>query len=921
MADPTLQEQIAAVNSAQENPIVLSADSAGQIARDDGTAGVQNPIAPEGRVTVFTANQINQNLETGTNSPVTTLIQSQATPPSPPLNITVDDSGATWAPTTPGVGAAGDDSGATSANAGQLASGAGVLSGDGIATKNATVGSIDNLFNEEKIVPQANVLDQYASYTYQASVYLMKPETFNAMVKSGVKSLNGAQLLFQSGGAPVGGRNPYFSNDYYIDKIELKSNITGKGTNAAHNVNAIKMTVIEPNGITLIGNLDRAVQSYIGTANKKQNFGAQLYLLVIKFYGYDDSGNLVEAGVNPLGSRLNPTGLGTAFVEKYYPMAITKIGFKVANKLVEYEIEAAAPQYQIAVGQSRGTIPYNVELSAMSVKDALAGTAEVATAGTSTSKAAATALTQDEARDQEGSSNPPSAPSNAAAAPSPKLTIRKGLIDALNQYQKDLVTRKIYTYPDEYSVAFVESSIEQAKLKKAGGDIKNTATAAGGTAKDKLDPSTDAVDPSSRILTVTAGSQIVQFIDQVVRNSTYIQDQQTTIVQEGTQKQVPNGSPGKNVAWFKINVTATPTKYDPKRNDYAYKITYTISPYRINQTNSNYFATPLFKGVHKQYNYWFTGQNTQVLSYEQTYNALYTYVLSGGSTDVAKTTDAKANYQPRSGQSSQGGDLRTNEAPANLADSLYNPGDLAKATLSIVGDPAWLQQGEASFAPPTKGNFNSAAFLPDGTINFESQEILFEIVINTPTDYDLSTGLMDPNQRDSGFLTTTQAKSVNQSYVYKATECSSEFVKGKFTQTLKGVLMPRPSSQTTATAAAGGRPTTTAGTGIAKTSAGSRTLSNTSSDTAGGNNIGISQSQADAQDLENGASQQDTNLPTDTVNQDPPISNPSPQPAGPADDPTSTGDVTPQDSLAPGEDIVNSDSSNNAAAQIIAQDD
>ena len=108
MADPTLQEQIAAVNSAQENPIVLSADSAGQIARDDGTAGVQNPIAPEGRVTVFTANQINQNLETGTNSPVTTLIQSQATPPSPPLNITVDDSGATWAPTTPGVGAAGE---------------------------------------------------------------------------------------------------------------------------------------------------------------------------------------------------------------------------------------------------------------------------------------------------------------------------------------------------------------------------------------------------------------------------------------------------------------------------------------------------------------------------------------------------------------------------------------------------------------------------------------------------------------------------------------------------------------------------------------------------------------------------------------------------------------------------------------------
>ena len=677
------------------------------------------------------------------------------------------------------------------------------------------------------------------------------------------------------------------------------------------------MTVIEPNGITLIGKLDRAVQAYIGTANKKQNFGAQLYLLVIRFYGYDDSGNLVEAGVNPLGSRLNPTGIGTAFVEKYYPMAISKIGFKVANKLVEYEIEAAAPQYQIAVGQSRGTIPYNVELSAMSVKDALAGTAEIASTGASTSKAGATALTQDEARDQEGSSKPPAPPPNAAAAPSPKLTIRKGLIEALNQYQADLVARKIYTYPDEYSVEFVESSIEQAKLKKAGGDIKNTATAAGGTAKDKLDPGTNAVDPSSRILTVTAGSQIVQFIDQVVRNSTYIQDQQTTVVQEGTQKQVPNGSPGKNVAWFKISMTATPTKYDPKRNDYAYKIKYIVSPYRVNQTNSNYFTTPLFKGVHKQYNYWFTGQNTQVLSYEQTYNALYTYVLSGGSTDVAKTTEAKTNFQPRSGQSSQGGDLRTNEAPANLADSLYNPGDLAKATLSIIGDPAWLQQGEASFAPPSKGKFNSAAFLPDGTINFESQEILFEIIINTPSDYDLNTGLMDPNQRN--ILTGNQDKSINQSYVYKATECTSEFVKGKFTQTLKGVLMPRPASQTTGTAAAGGRPTTT--TGVAKTSAGSRSLSTTSSDTSSGSSTGVPQSQADAQDLENGVSQQDTNLSTDYVTQNPPISDPQPQAAGPAGDPTSSGDVEPQDSLGANEEIVNSDSSSNPSSQIIAQDD
>jgi hypothetical protein len=32
------------------------------------------------------------------------------------------------------------------------------------------------------------------------------------------------------------------------------------------------ITVIEPAGITLLSNLDKAVQQYLGTGNKKQNF-------------------------------------------------------------------------------------------------------------------------------------------------------------------------------------------------------------------------------------------------------------------------------------------------------------------------------------------------------------------------------------------------------------------------------------------------------------------------------------------------------------------------------------------------------------------------------------------------------------------------------------------------------------------------
>ena len=240
---------------------------------------------------------------------------------------------------------------------------------------------------------------------------------------------------------------------------------------------------------------------------------------------------------------------------------------------------------------------------------------------------------------------------------------------------------------------------------------------------------------------------------------------------------------------------ATPGQYDPIRNAPAYNIKYIIHPYKINDMVSNYFTKPKYNGVHKQYNYWFTGLNTQILSYEQTYNNLYTQVLTGGppNPNSATQTDVQMTPATRSGQSSQGAIGRANEPAANAADYLYSPGDNVSATLSIIGDPAWLQQGEITFGVDSK-NFNFKGFNADGTINFDAQQILFEVLFNTPSDYDLNTGLMDPNvpssTRNSNATAATNAGSqpggLRKSFIFLATEVTNEFVKGKFTQTLKG---------------------------------------------------------------------------------------------------------------------------------------
>ena len=109
--------------------------------------------------------------------------------------------------------------------------------------------------------------------------------------------------------------------------------------------------------------------------------------------------------------------------------------------------------------------------------------------------------------------------------------------------------------------------------------------------------------------------------------------------------------------------------------------------------------------------------------------------------------------------------------------------------MTIVGDPAWLQQGELALGFSGTGLYGKP-FLDDGTINFERQEVLFEVAFNKPVDYDLQTGLMDPGQKNYGANRGAgEAGSARQSYIYKATEVTSIFNRGKFTQELNGVML------------------------------------------------------------------------------------------------------------------------------------
>jgi hypothetical protein len=286
------------------------------------------------------------------------------------------------------------------------------------------------------IVPQGNVLDQYASYTYAISIYLMNAADYKQLIANPNALPRGSQLILQSGGAPVGGgiipganldpniedpgqaalaqranltRNEFFSLDYYLDDVRVESVISGKGTNMAHNVTRIQFKVIEPNGITFLDNLYKATDQYVKLSGTPQvNYAAQTYLMVIRFYGYDKDGNLILTQNQPFldpisGRRVN------AVVEKYVPFQFTGIKFRVANKIVEYDCDCVAVANNIASSPARGVIPYNIELTSQNLKDLLGGQAQFSkAAATGEGRAGATPAVTPGVRELESFSAPTS---------------------------------------------------------------------------------------------------------------------------------------------------------------------------------------------------------------------------------------------------------------------------------------------------------------------------------------------------------------------------------------------------------------------------------------------------------------------------------------------------------------------------------
>lgn len=620
-----------------------------------------------------------------------------------------------------------------------------------------------------------NPLSKFASVNYQITLYMITPEAYDAFVASGRKNINvlnnvaqtgsGAYVIAQTGGINENTtqRAPGFNLDYYIDNLKIITYASGKSTYTASNNTEIFFDIVEPYGFSFATNLRRAADSIASYSkslgNKKlQNPSRQFFILGIRFYGYNQNGTVQTAQSSFGEDVLDPGGEGQAVFERFYDFKITQIKFKLDGNVSKYNIEGHATSPGEAYGAKRGVINYTVPIEASNVGEALEGP--------------------------------------------------NGFLTRLNKEQQRMVDNGTQSKKNSYRITWLGDSelaikgaslITDADLNKfrwAGSQAKNT---------DEVNDaeSVKSVPDDTKVkITFGGGSPILQCIDQIIKQSKYLEDALKVIYTANVEPDPEKSDDTfikpdskKKIRWYNCSVEITNADWDDTLGDFTYDINYVIQPYETPVIQSLYVAPGInYYGPHKRYEYWYTGQNSEVLSYEQRLDNLYYNVAlgpgvgptstddrnkgagQGGAADVPVVTGQR---QPMNKQ----GRLNVGmEAQNSYITDLYSPDSYAEAKITILGDPDFLMQESTSSVSSLYNKFYGS----DGfSISPNGGQVFIEIDFKEAVDYKNSEGLLSINDSIRFWAYPKSVSKLVKGVSYRVNRVDSRFANGVFTQIIE----------------------------------------------------------------------------------------------------------------------------------------
>lgn len=572
-----------------------------------------------------------------------------------------------------------------------------------------------------------NPLDKYVNYTYGLTLFALSPQNYNS-------GGSGGQVLVASGGRRGQGlsRHSEFHDDFYFDGMKMTTLIGMNARSRSSNVIDIKFTIIEPYGISLLNRLLK-VASDVGA----ENWNEMPFMMQVDFFANNEDGSLV----NPVPGQT-----------KKIPMKLIECKIKISTKGSEYQF-SAVPYHHAAFLENAGSTPAFLEVTAKTVKDFFSSD-----------------------KDSKGS-----------------------YTNALNSYQKTLAEEnKFQEYPDEYEFV-IEGEIADALLVNpkrnnvrsaptANNNFKLATTADGIRAhKDPNSPAILGMD--FQVTPINAGTSIIDVINQVIRNSTYIANQ------------VGSGGGTGEINWYKILPKVEIKSYDKIRKTYQKKYIYYIAKSKL--FNTKYPDAPMSfpDRWSKEYNYIFTGQNQQILDFAIDFNTMFYTVMTANRDKLKKhevNSDSTAKEEDKgydnsskektidpnqvktvAGQTDVSTLAEGNNDVKNIsANDLYKSimsnsrGDMINVKLKISGDPEFVKQDDVVGEPtlsPTAGEIGI-----NNSLTTDGGEVHAYLNFRSPSDVDQSSALYNfEKYPDSVF-----------NGIYRVITIENSFEKGQFIQNI-----------------------------------------------------------------------------------------------------------------------------------------
>lgn len=729
-----------------------------------------------------------------------------------------------------------------------------------------------------------NPLGALSSFNYQISLYMITPDAMETFRADGFKSISkigavfaneltdiegagitaGAYIVAQSGGInnQFESRAPSFGFDYGIDNLSFEV-ITSKESGSPAAEYNFNFTITEPHGFSFISNLKRAsvaISDYNKRIAKKRaeiakkkaaakkqreaqkkadanksrqadqtstqpqtdnsnttsgtptspanpdNPSKQLFVLGIRFFGYNASGKPVrgtdttaatnsfssvflDEDGNPVTQELDPGNTSYNLFERYYPVLLTEVKTTLDGKATRYDCVATGMGME-ALGTKRGMINNNITVKGSTVGEQL-----------------------------------------------------DDLISQMNKEQKNLQknsTTAGYTYDIKYASRYDANRIRSAtivskadldKYKWPGSGADKTQDSNSNTESQQAKPKNDA-----RTLTIKGPTSIIQAINQIVAQSSFLQDALKTIYttalepdQDKSSAPALDLSGKKTIEWISITPDISNLKWNSDTADWVYDLNYVLNVYDTPVLDTAY-TNPgkKYYGPVKRYEYWYSGTNTEVIKYQQVLdNNFYTTFIDDnfgknkddkkanqdGGTNTKDAADGSGNASgvtssrvpnQKSGQPTQGKQGMGMEAQNSYLTSLFDVNAQATATVTILGDPDWLMATNNTQEGQDESIVYNKFYGTDGfAISPSGGQVFFEIDFKEAIDYKSEgtdiminekggvTGAPGTLSINSSIMFWKDPKSVSKlvrGLSYSCNKVKSEFRDGRFTQILTANL-------------------------------------------------------------------------------------------------------------------------------------